>query len=73
MNSPVIEPVDVVKGLPLHALDVAPGTLAVNGLVFVEAVEGFDERGGVAVALRSNRGIAQMAVPAGPLWNQVEH
>ena len=56
MNSPVIEPVDVFKGLPLHVLDVAPGSLAVNQLVLVETVEGFSEGIVVAVALGTNRG-----------------
>jgi hypothetical protein len=56
VNSPVIEPVDVFKGLPLHVFDVAPGSLAVNELILVETVEGFSEGIVVAVALGSNRG-----------------
>ena len=39
VNSLIVEPVDVVERRPFDMLDVAPGSLAVNEFVLVEAVE----------------------------------
>ena len=38
VDSPIVEPVDVVEGLPFDVFDASPRTLAVNQLVLVETV-----------------------------------
>ena len=39
MDSPVVEPVDLVEGCPFDVFDVAPRTLAMNQFSFVKTVE----------------------------------
>ena len=43
VNSSVVEPADVVERRPFDALDVAPGSLAVDQLGLVEAIEALAE------------------------------
>jgi len=50
----VVEPVDVVERGPLDVFDVAPGTLSINQLALVEAVERLGQSIVVAVAARSD-------------------
>ena len=50
-----VEPVDVGERRPLDVLDVAPGSLAVNQLGLVEAVEALGERVVVGVSLGPHR------------------
>ena len=54
MDSSVVEPVDIVERRPFDMLHVAPGSLAVDQLGLVDAVERFGERV-VAVALGADR------------------
>ncbi len=54
VDSPIVEPVEVVEGLPFDVFDASPRTLAVNQLVLVETVERFGQGVVVRIAFESN-------------------
>jgi hypothetical protein len=39
VDSPVVEPFDVVEGSPVDVFDIAPGTFAMNQFSFIETIE----------------------------------
>ncbi len=54
VDSPVVEPVDVVERRLFPVFDVAPRSLSMDELGLVETVEGFGQCTVMGITLRSN-------------------
>ncbi len=63
MAAPVVEPVDVFEGGELHVLEPVPGSVGVDQLPLVEAVERLDHRVVVTGLFGFQRGVMVASRP----------